>query len=216
MSKSKTKREIEVPEENLCEKCPKDIRGKCCYISTTLEDYQIILTNHPCNFLDLETNNCTIYEERRKHHPNCLSIEEMILLGTVPKECPYVRDDEGYQSRDDARHIYPEHLPERLQEEYEKQNSLDNFEEYSRRYDEAWCEICPRCHSQDIDYIWGSHLRQGLELFIYYCEHCEIKFARIRDQIKLYRKAGKHEKVGPLVNFLRAMKENPKFLEVSD
>lgn len=211
MSKSKAnKGKIEIPEENLCKDCPKEIRGKCCYISGGFDNnYHIILTNHPCKYLDTKTGRCKVYNKRRSHFKNCLSVEEMIICGTVPKECLYVKDNEEYQNRDDTRLIeVPKDLPKEIKKKYDKLNEYD----FPDRYKYAECIICPECKTQDI----SRHYDEDKDCWWYECHYCDIAFARVRDQIKLNRKNNNSEKNGKLVKTLRKIKTWDSFLEVSD
>lgn len=44
----------------------------------------------PCKFLDLETKECTVYENRLKMNPNCKTIDEIAEIGgNVPPKCNY-------------------------------------------------------------------------------------------------------------------------------
>ncbi len=92
---------IEPPKtkHNLCANCPEP--GCCCYFASIIQGLQI-KTDEACHFLNEKTGRCTIYSERHRN-PDCLTIEKMIELGTVPKWCPYVKDDPEYQARTDTR-----------------------------------------------------------------------------------------------------------------
>ena len=76
---------------NLCKKC-----GRCCWAKAILGD-KIYYTDIPCPHLDLETNLCSVYKERFKVNPDCLSIEDGIRLGVFPADCPYVADISDYR-----------------------------------------------------------------------------------------------------------------------
>jgi uncharacterized cysteine cluster protein YcgN (CxxCxxCC family) len=84
---------------NLCIDCPNP--GVCCYFAAMVHGKQV-KTDHPCPYLDTEAGECTIYNQRRRN-PECLGLDEMIKEGTVPKWCPYVKDDPAYQARTDTR-----------------------------------------------------------------------------------------------------------------
>jgi uncharacterized cysteine cluster protein YcgN (CxxCxxCC family) len=84
---------------NLCKDCPKP--GCCCHYGAMVKGKQVA-TDEPCPFLNITMNRCVIYNERHRF-PECLTIEQMIEMGTVPKWCPYVVDDVAYQARDDTR-----------------------------------------------------------------------------------------------------------------
>jgi len=64
-----------------------------------------IAVDEACAFLDGKTCKCVIYKERH-WNPRCLTIEQMIKEGTVPKWCPYVVDNAEYQARADVRIYY--------------------------------------------------------------------------------------------------------------
>jgi len=57
----------------------------------------------PCIFLNLHTNLCSIYEDRFKINPLCLSIEQAIEQGALPKECLYIINNKKYQKRLDVK-----------------------------------------------------------------------------------------------------------------
>ena len=78
-------------EENLCNQC-----GKCCYIKVMVSGIPFFSKKH-CKFLDTKTKLCTIFKDRFKKNPNCLTIEEAIRIRALPDECPYVKDKKGYR-----------------------------------------------------------------------------------------------------------------------
>ena len=73
-------------EDKLCLVCP--VRGRCCYFSTKIGDYNIILDKQPCPLLDIDTGLCKDYKNRRTLYEHCCSVEETI--GGLPLECLYV------------------------------------------------------------------------------------------------------------------------------
>jgi len=87
-----------ITSKNLCVKCPRP--GCCCHQGIMVKGQQLV-TDHACPFLS-EKGRCTIYMERHRN-ADCLTIEEMIAEGTVPKWCPYVKDDAAYQARTGTR-----------------------------------------------------------------------------------------------------------------
>jgi uncharacterized cysteine cluster protein YcgN (CxxCxxCC family) len=87
MSKNRKKKK----DENLCRRC-----GKCCYIKMKFGRVSIF-TNKHCEFLDTNTNLCTVYKDRFEKKPGCLTIEQAIALNALPNDCPYVKDIEGYE-----------------------------------------------------------------------------------------------------------------------
>lgn len=76
---------------NLCEKCPNNIKGLCCYISTLVDGYNIILPKQPCKFLDLETKTCTVHKERFRKNRRCSPIDIAIRDGGYPEGCAYLK-----------------------------------------------------------------------------------------------------------------------------
>lgn len=77
--------------EQRCEKC-----GRCCYEK---EFYQgeVYYTDEPCEFLDLTTNTCKVYEARHEVRPGCAPLTpEVLVMGVLPGDCPYVRDIDDY------------------------------------------------------------------------------------------------------------------------
>jgi len=83
--------------KNLCDQCPEP--GACCYYSAPVHGKEIKVDMH-CNHL--KNGKCTIYKLRYLV-PDCLSVEQSIAKGTLPKWCPYVKDDPAYQARTDTR-----------------------------------------------------------------------------------------------------------------
>ena len=78
--------------EEVCQRC-----GRCC-ASKVLIGEEVHYTPFFCRYLDMETHRCTIYHRRHSVNPECLSLEEGILLGVFPADCPYVRDIPHYRA----------------------------------------------------------------------------------------------------------------------
>ncbi|SDL53530.1 hypothetical protein SAMN05660860_00868 [Geoalkalibacter ferrihydriticus] len=77
--------------EARCRRC-----GRCCFEKIDYEG-RIYYTDRPCEKLDLETRLCTVYAQRQTHRPGCtLLTEEIVRLGVLPKDCPYVAGIAGY------------------------------------------------------------------------------------------------------------------------
>ena len=75
----------------ICNKC-----AQCCYEKIDFEGH-IYYTDIPCEFLDLETNLCRVYEDRENKRPGCVRLtRENIKEGFLPADCPYVADIENY------------------------------------------------------------------------------------------------------------------------
>ena len=83
----------ETPEwEALCTGC-----GKCCYDKVWEGDRLLLLTS-ACPYLEVETNRCRVYAERFEKEPLCLPIgPEIIEMGGLPEDCPYVENFPGYR-----------------------------------------------------------------------------------------------------------------------
>ena len=89
MAKRKTKKEQQW--DKICARC-----GRCCYEKIDFEG-RIYYTDLPCEFLDLNTRTCRVYQERDSHRPDCLRLTpEAVKKGFLPADCPYVKDLEGY------------------------------------------------------------------------------------------------------------------------
>lgn len=77
--------------DDVCARC-----GRCCYEKVDFEG-RIYYTELPCEFLDLETNTCRVYEERDIKRPGCVRLTpESVKKGFLPADCPYVKDLEAY------------------------------------------------------------------------------------------------------------------------
>lgn len=77
--------------ENLCDNCPDNVKGLCCYSAIAIEGYNIILKNHPCKHLDLKTKKCLIYNERFSKRRECLTAIEGLTLAALPEGCLYIK-----------------------------------------------------------------------------------------------------------------------------
>ena len=79
---------------NLCDKCPTDIRGLCCRVKMIKRvgkyDY-FIRYGDPCPNLN-KANRCKIYNKRHKvMGDKCLTIEQALLIPfTLPFGCAYL------------------------------------------------------------------------------------------------------------------------------
>ena len=76
--------ENSVQHESLCNHC-----GKCCY-QKIIVGRKVYLTPFPCEYLDTQTNMCTVYDRRHELNPDCLSIEVGMKYSAFPEDCPYV------------------------------------------------------------------------------------------------------------------------------
>ncbi len=78
--------------EALCTGC-----GKCCY-DKVWEGERLLLLTSACTYLDAETNHCRVYADRFEIESMCLPIgPEIIEMGGLPEDCPYVENFPGYQ-----------------------------------------------------------------------------------------------------------------------
>lgn len=172
-------------EINLCNKCLASIRGKCCYSSFWIIDndqvhWKISLSKHPCKYLNTKTGRCKIYKKRYELNPNCLTIKEMIIMGTVPKECLYIKDNQKYQKRKDIVLLnLPHNSSEDVKEKYEELNNLPHSEVKS--YDTLRTHICPQCESPNLKEWWKDKF--SILFFSYQCENCGHKWNNLQKQI---------------------------------
>ncbi len=79
-------------DENLCRRC-----GRCCCRKFLLGEY-VYHTPFHCQYLDLETRLCTVYERRFEVNPYCLPVERAMERGIFPADCPYVAGREDYRA----------------------------------------------------------------------------------------------------------------------
>ena len=78
--------------EALCTGC-----GKCCYDKVWEGDRLLLLTS-ACPQLEVETNHCRVYADRFEKEPMCMPIgPEIIEMGALPEDCPYVENLLGYR-----------------------------------------------------------------------------------------------------------------------
>ena len=69
----------------------------CCHQKIRFGDV-IVITDVPCEFLDAETNLCTVYPDRFVKQPLCSSAEASVEAGSLPEDCPYVGGVADYQA----------------------------------------------------------------------------------------------------------------------
>jgi uncharacterized cysteine cluster protein YcgN (CxxCxxCC family) len=74
--------------ESLCDGC-----GLCCQIRVEDEDGHIALSNAACRLLDLKTNRCGDYANRKKKVLDCVKVtpENILRLTWLPHTCGYRR-----------------------------------------------------------------------------------------------------------------------------
>ncbi|PIS36443.1 MAG: hypothetical protein COT35_11170 [Nitrospirae bacterium CG08_land_8_20_14_0_20_52_24] len=79
--------------KDLCTRCT-----ICCYHKTLQKDGTILYTNRPCEYLDMGTGLCMVYEFRKEAKKDCFRITKKIAaLGVLPQGCPYVAGKKRYK-----------------------------------------------------------------------------------------------------------------------
>ncbi len=79
--------------ENMCQRC-----GRCCYEKID-HGGKIYVTDIPCNHLNLQTKECRIYAQRCQRQNGCVALTaEIIALGVLPVDCPYVAVKQSYNA----------------------------------------------------------------------------------------------------------------------
>jgi len=76
--------------EALCRRC-----GKCCAEKVEVDD-TVYITKKMCRFHDPKTRLCTVYPDRFRAEPDCLSTMEGLPVMVFPADCPYTKGIEGY------------------------------------------------------------------------------------------------------------------------
>lgn len=76
--------------EDKCLRC-----GRCCYWKKRIGE-SVVYTNTPCQYFDLKTKLCTVYDRRHEVQPACLTRVKAIGYEVLPEDCPYVVDLPGY------------------------------------------------------------------------------------------------------------------------
>ena len=76
--------------EAICRRC-----GKCCAEKVEIDD-RIYVTRKMCRFLDPGSRSCTVYPDRFRAEPECLSTVEGLPSMVFPRDCPYTLGIEGY------------------------------------------------------------------------------------------------------------------------
>jgi len=70
--------------ESICNHC-----GKCCYQKLII-GRNVYITPFPCKWLNVENNQCTIYDRRHELNPECLSMEDGFKHSAFPADCTYL------------------------------------------------------------------------------------------------------------------------------
>lgn len=77
--------------ESRCRRC-----GRCCYEKIE-DDDGIYYTEVPCEKLDPDSLECTVYATRETSRPGCRALTpELVARGLLPVDCPYVDKLENY------------------------------------------------------------------------------------------------------------------------
>lgn len=77
--------------ESRCRRC-----GRCCYEKIE-DDDGIYYTDVPCEKLDPDSLECTVYATRETSRPGCRALTpELVARGLLPVDCPYVDKLENY------------------------------------------------------------------------------------------------------------------------
>jgi uncharacterized protein len=74
----------EATHEALCHRC-----GKCCYRKVII-GHTVHITPFPCEFLDVKTNLCTVYQRRFELNRHCLTVATGLKHLAFPRSCGYV------------------------------------------------------------------------------------------------------------------------------
>lgn len=74
--------------ESLCNSC-----GLCCYEKEFNNDIIFINMNRPCEFLEVCSNKCSIYNRRFKINKSCKKVNlfEALFNQYLPSNCGYVK-----------------------------------------------------------------------------------------------------------------------------
>ena len=77
--------------EGWCRRC-----GRCCHEKIRLDDGQVLITDIPCEHLDIDTRLCRVYADRSRRQARCQSATASSEVGALPGDCPYAMVVEGY------------------------------------------------------------------------------------------------------------------------
>ncbi len=169
---------MQLSTENLCNECPPNIKGSCCYFQLQLNGHIFTLTNHPCKYLNIKTRRCKVYHKRKKTNPNCLTLEEMYIQGGLPKKCLYVKDNLEYQKRTDVRDLI--FIPSEYLEEYNDFNNAPHKE--IGCYDTIRDPLCIKCKSPSILEEFDNKL--SITYSEYECDQCGHIWNTFKRQIQ--------------------------------
>lgn len=82
--------------ESLCKKC-----GQCCYEKQLVHGRVYVKPDAPCPYLDTETRQCTVYDQRFRVCPECRKVTwwHARFCSWMPSTCGYVRYFRGRAMR---------------------------------------------------------------------------------------------------------------------
>lgn len=178
---------IKQNNKNLCNECPPHIRGKCCHKSFIVGPYRIRETKPHCPYLSEKTGRCTVYNKRFEKNPNCLTLEEMYKLGTAPRDCPYVKDDQDYQSREDIPFESFSEFEEAYGHEYELAPIREEYNEYNSSeipdvVSTIQSHFCPKCGTYHLEDSWDEKF--NIIFLTYKCNDCGHEWDVFKKQLK--------------------------------
>lgn len=79
--------------KDLCKRCT-----ICCHYKTVKDDGSILYSDRPCEYLDLDTGLCIVYEFREAAKEDCVRITKKVAtIGALPINCPYVKGIKNYK-----------------------------------------------------------------------------------------------------------------------
>jgi hypothetical protein len=77
--------------EDLCRRC-----GRCCCRKFIIRD-RVYFSPFYCRHLDRASRRCTVYAERFRVNPHCLSVDRGLSRGVFPADCPYAAGRADYR-----------------------------------------------------------------------------------------------------------------------
>jgi hypothetical protein len=167
------------------------LRGKCCYNFVKIGGIGIHDPNAACKYLNRKSGRCRIYADRHEMCPNCLTIEEMYIVGSFPPGCPYVKNDAVYQARSNTRHLtLPSHLAGKVREQFEEYQEMGKD---PLQYQTIYPHFCPRCKSVHI--YFSLMVKASILHFGGKCQACGHEWSTFREQLRFTRKMLKRGKL---------------------
>jgi Zn ribbon nucleic-acid-binding protein len=148
------------------------------------------MTKEHCIYLNEKTGRCTVYKNRFEKNPNCLTLQQMYRMGSMPRECPYVKDDPVYQTRDDIpyedfdafKRAFKGQLSEETWESIEKDYNSCNKPSEDRIITTIRTPFCPECNSHYIISHWEKKF--NFLYLEYECQTCGHEWDMFKEQLK--------------------------------